>query len=220
MSNLFVSRSRGTLIQFVALRHATALLRPMAFTPRKRFAMKHTCGFTHFVIDVEADGPAPGLFSMVSFATVIVERPLNRNHLFFSTVRPISDAWDPEALAVSGYHREEMLLFPSAEGIMPAFATWVRANTAPGCRPVFWADNNGFDWHFINYYLWRFVGENVFGHSSRNISDVFFGLTNGTTRSLSCLQNTPHTHHPTDDALGKAEALLAMCDDYGLNLAL
>lgn len=34
------------------------------------------------------------------------------------------------------------------------------------------------------------------------------------------LRRTPHTHHPVDDALGNAEALLSMKVEFGLNIRL
>ena len=52
-----------------------------------------------YVVDVEADGPIPGKYSMVSFGAVLVEPGLGRT--FYGRTRPISDAFLPEALAVS-----------------------------------------------------------------------------------------------------------------------
>jgi len=54
---------------------------------------------TYFTVDVEADGPIPGDYSMVSFGAVAVEPTLQ--HTFYGEVKPISNKWVPEALAVS-----------------------------------------------------------------------------------------------------------------------
>ena len=51
------------------------------------------------VVDVEADGAYVGDYSMVSFGAVAVDKDLNKT--FYGKVKPISDKWNPEALAVS-----------------------------------------------------------------------------------------------------------------------
>ena len=60
-----------------------------------------------YVVDVESDGPIPGKYSMVSLGAVLVEPGLGRT--FFGRTRPISDAFLPEALAISGTTRQEHL---------------------------------------------------------------------------------------------------------------
>ena len=64
----------------------------------------------YFMIDVESDGPIPGDYSMVCFGAVIVEPSLSRT--FYGRLRPISERFDPQALAVSGFSRQETLDFP------------------------------------------------------------------------------------------------------------
>ncbi len=163
---------------------------------------------TYFMVDIEADGPVAPLYSMVSLGVVVCEEGLGRT--FFGKVRPISELWLPGALAVSGYTREETLGFPPPERVMPEFIAWVLACTKKGTKPIFVSDNNGFDFGFVSYYLWRYTGGNIFGHSSRNLSDLYKGMTGDVRRSFRHLKKTPHTHHPVDDAKGNAEALLAM----------
>ena len=165
---------------------------------------------TDFSMDVEADGPAPGLYSMVSLGAVIVEDGLHRT--FYSEMRPLPEAdWDPEALAISGKSREEHLAMPDPAIQIPKFAAWVTENTKN--RAIFWADNNGFDWQYINYYMWRFNGGNPFGFSSQNINSLWKGINRNVYTSFKHLRKTKHTHHPVDDAKGNAEAMLAMRDD-------
>ena len=60
---------------------------------------------TWVMVDVEADGPIPGDYSMIALGAVIVEPGLERT--FKGLLRPISAQWVPEALAVSGFTREE-----------------------------------------------------------------------------------------------------------------
>ena len=168
------------------------------------------------MVDVEADGPVPGLYSMVSFGAVVVTAALDRS--FYGRLRPISERWVPEALAVSGHSREGCLAFDDPADVMARFAAWVAAEG--GRRPIFISDNNGFDWGFINYYFHRYGGANPFGHSSQNLGSLYKGLAKDTFVNFKHLRQTAHTHHPVDDARGNAEALLRMKRELGLKITL
>jgi hypothetical protein len=171
---------------------------------------------SYVMIDIEADGPAPGLYSMVSFGAVIVKPGLEQT--FYGQVRPISDAWLPEALAISGHSRAEHEAFEDPAVVMPAFARWLAEHA--GKRPLFISDNNGFDWSFINYYFHRFTGGNPFGHSSQNLGSLYKGIVKDVFANFKHLRATAHTHHPVDDARGNAEALLAIKREHGLKIPL
>lgn len=164
-------------------------------------------------VDIEADGPVPGLYSMVSFGAVIVERDLSRT--FYGQCKPISDIWVPEALAVSGHSREECLTFPEASDTMLLFAGWLNANKGEG-HPQFWADNNGFDFAFINYYFVMCGVENPFGWSSQNMKTFYKGLQRNMRTNPNKLRKTRHTHHPVDDAKGNAEAMIRMSELFDI----
>ena len=169
---------------------------------------------SNIIVDVEADGPVPGLFSMVSFGAVILSENLDKT--FYGQLRPISEEWVPEALAVSGHSREETLTFRDPVFVMQEFASWITANSKG--RPIFWADNNGFDWQFINYYFHAYYGSNPMGFSSQNINSLYKGITRDLFCSFKHLRKTKHTHHPVDDAKGNAEALIAMRDTMNLKI--
>lgn len=168
---------------------------------------------SYIVVDVEADGPAPGLYSMICFGAVVVDDKLDKT--FYGTTRPISDDYIPEALQVSGFTREEHLKFEDPNVTMNTFNNWIKKNSKG--NPVFISDNNGFDWSFINYYFHEYVGSNPFGWSSRRIGDLWCGFQNDTRKRWKHLRKTKHTHNPVDDARGNAEALLAM-RDMGLKI--
>lgn len=168
------------------------------------------------MVDVEADGPIPGEFSMISIGAVIVEPSLERT--FYGRLRPISERWVPEALAVSGHTREECLTFDDPRVVMERFAAWLTEHA--GKRPMFVSDNNGFDWMFTCWYFHRFTGSCPFGHSSTNLGSLYKGLAKDFGQSFRHLRRTPHTHHPVDDAKGNAEALLAMKTELGLKIGL
>lgn len=171
---------------------------------------------TYFMVDVEADGPIPGDYSMVCFGAVIVEAELTRT--FFAKLRPISDKWVPEALAVSGYSRTDVEGFEDPKLVMSRFGEWVEQQTDG--RPIFVSDNNGFDWQFVNWYFHHFTDNNPFGHSSMNLGSLYKGAVRDTFKNFKHLRRTKHSHNPVDDAMGNAEALLAIIKEFGLKIRL
>jgi hypothetical protein len=170
----------------------------------------------YVMVDVEADGPIPGDYSMVSFGAVIVVPGLERS--FYGRLRPISERFIPEALAVSGHSRDETLAFDEPTKVMGEFRDWLREHARN--RMMFISDNNGFDWQFINYYFHHFLGANPFGHSSTNLGSLYKGLAKDAFVNFKHLRRTKHTHHPVDDAKGNAEALLTMKETMGLKIGL
>ncbi len=168
------------------------------------------------MVDIESDGPIPGDYSMICFGAVVVEASLTRT--FYGQLRPISDKWIPDALAVSGFSREEALAFPEPAQVMTDFAAWLK-EVSPD-RLMFISDNNGFDWQFINWYFHHFTGKNPFGFSSTNLGSLYKGLVKDTFQTFKHLRKTKHTHHPVDDAKGNAEALLTMKEELGLKIRL
>lgn len=152
---------------------------------------------------------------MVCFGAVIVEPGLKRT--FYGRLKPISDRFIPEALAISGFTRDECHLFEQPEQVMSEFRDWLKINCKG--RLMFISDNNGFDWQFINWYFHHFVGENPFGFSSTNLGSLYKGMKMDTFCNFKHLRKTKHTHHPVDDAKGNAEALLEMIA-MGLKISL
>src|SRR5262245_65993743 len=77
----------------------------------------------YIAVDVEADGPIPGPYSMISLGMAVAGRP---DLTFYTELRPISDEFVPKALAVSGLDRERLCeSAPPAEDAMRAAARWV-----------------------------------------------------------------------------------------------
>jgi len=163
-------------------------------------------------VDVESDGPAPGIYSMVSFGAVIVEPTLS--HKFRAETAPISGLWIPKSLAISGVTREEHEKFPHPSTVMPTFKRWLESKLRifDVERFVMISDNPAFDHAFINWYGWKFCGKDLLGHSGRRINDLFAGSQNNAsaTQGWKKFRKTPHNHDPLDDAMGMAEALLGM----------
>lgn len=166
------------------------------------------------MVDVETDGPIPGDYSMLAIGAVVVESGLERT--FKRYLHPISDKFDPEAMAVGGFTREQVVndsKFLAAGVAMTDFRDWINGL---GIRsPIFIADNNGFDWQFVNWYFHHFLGANPFGFSSQNLNSLYKGLTKDAFSSFKHLRKTRHDHDPVNDAKGNAEALLHMIDEMG-----
>lgn len=160
---------------------------------------------SYFIVDIESDGPIPSEYSMVCFGAIRFDDDLKTT--FFGKTRPISDRFVPDALAVSGYSREEHLGFDEPEAVMKEFSAWLEQHSKG--RPIFVADNLAFDWQFINYYFHRFIGKNPFGFSGRRIGDLYAGLLRDASKASDWkkFRITRHTHNPVDDAKGNAEAL-------------
>jgi hypothetical protein len=167
---------------------------------------------TYVMVDIEADGPIPGDYSMIALGAIVVEPALDR--VFSARLRPISDRFVPDALSVSKVTREETLAYEDPAPVMERFAAWVRQLK----RPTFIADNNGFDWMFVCWYFHHFTGGNPFGFSSQNLGSLYKGLVKDAFATFKHLRRTPHTHDPVDDARGNAEALLQL-KEMGLKIS-
>lgn len=166
---------------------------------------------TFVMVDVEADGPAPGLYSMIALGAIIVEPGLLRT--FEARLKPISDQYIFDALAISGFSREETMKFDDPADVMTNFDQWLREQI-PNGRIMFVSDNNGFDWQFVNYYFHKYLYRNPFGHSSTNLGSLYKGMERDLYVNFKHLRKTRHTHNPLDDARGNAEAMLTMLDSF------
>jgi DNA polymerase III alpha subunit (gram-positive type) len=172
---------------------------------------------SYIVVDVEADGPVPGLYSMVCFGAVVVREGLTDT--FYGKTKPITNLCNYEALAVSGFTRDEHEGFDDPVKVMKEFADWIRKVSVG--KPTFFSDNPAFDWQFINYYFHRYYGNNPFGFSGRRIGDLYCGLKknaglNSEWKKL--YRKTVHDHNPVNDSKGNAEALLSFKNKLGLKI--
>ncbi len=159
-------------------------------------------------VDIEANGPIPGEYSMTAVGACVVGRP---DVSFYAELQPLHDRFDPQALAVGGLTMEHL----RASGEEPAaamrrFSEWVKAAAGPG-RPVFVAFNATFDWMFLHWYLVKFAGSSPFGISGLDVKAYYMGMTGcrwGSTRKAEVAKafpaDLPHTHNALDDAREQA----------------
>jgi len=171
---------------------------------------------SYFVVDVEADGPYPGDYSMVCFGVVKVDDRLDKT--FYGQTKPISLNYKPDSLAISGFSRKEHEKFDDPLDVMLKFTEYIQATTVG--YPIFITDNPAFDFAYMNYYFHKYIGKNPFGFSGRRIGDLYCGLVKDTRKKWKHLRKTVHDHHPVNDAKGNAEVLLHMRDEMGLKIKL
>jgi exonuclease len=169
-----------------------------------------------FMVDVESNGPIPGDFSMTEVGVVRMDADLKTT--FHGKLCPLPGAsWQDEAYAVVGYDHATACTFPDPFKTMTEFGAWVKSVNRNG-KPCFIADNNGFDYGFVNWYFWHFLGESPFGHSSTNLGSLYKGLIKDFSKNFKHLRNTKHDHNPVNDARGNAEALQTMVRTMGLKM--
>lgn len=171
----------------------------------------------YVAVDVEADGPIPGPFSMISLGMAVAGHP---ELTFYTELRPISDEFVPAALAVSGLDRDRLLReAPSAEVAMTAAARWVNGLRRIG-RPVFLAAPAVWDGMFVHWYFVRFTGGSPFGATGSGVDlrSYWMGRTGaewsgthkGKIKHALGLTGLPHTHHAGDDAAELAQVFDAV----------
>jgi hypothetical protein len=173
-------------------------------------------------VDVEADGPYPGLFSMLSLGMAVAgsfdggtfRRAATPVETFYAELAPISERFDSEAIRVSNLDRDRLI----REGEPPVSAmsragSWIRAVAGPA-RPVLVAYPLGFDWMFTYYYFLAFTEEgSPFGFSSHLDMKTMYAAKARTTVGRSTksqmeahlLSTRPHTHNALEDALEQAD---------------
>jgi len=172
--------------------------------------------------DVETDGPIPGPYSMLSFGLAVVgsydghrfDRRPPADSTFYRELRPISDCFQEDALAVNGLDRDQLITRGMApEQAMEEAAQWVRRH-AGDHKPVLVAYPVAFDWSFLYWYFERFAASgSPFGFSSCLDIRTLYQASAGTVHAASgqsampasLLPASPHTHNALDDAIEQGE---------------
>jgi DNA polymerase III epsilon subunit-like protein len=182
---------------------------------------------TYFCVDLEASGPVPPLFNLLSIGATVV-RPEGDRHVlgasFYAELEPIFPGFDPGALAVCGLDVERL----RREGKDPKealldLARFVEAETGKDRdNPVFVGHNAVFDWSYIAYYYAHYGMENPFGYKGLDTKSLAMGVlripwreTSKETleRLLSLPKQDPAQVHRADyDAHYQALILQALLD--------
>jgi DNA polymerase III epsilon subunit-like protein len=126
---------------------------------------------TWFCVDIECNGPVPGLYDMASLAAVVVAEDgsgeLRVQQSWTATLKPGAPRYDARAAAIHGLNLETLRRDGLERGAFCAALTaWVVEQTRPGTEPVFVGHNAPFDWSFV---AWTFAAEslrNPFGYKA------------------------------------------------------
>ncbi|OUM04978.1 DNA polymerase III subunit epsilon [Pseudomonas syringae] len=161
-------------------------------------------------VDIEASGPIPGEFSMLSLGACVVGRAQDAIYL---EIKPDSPKHDPESLGVTGFDLGEL----AKTGLTPfeamkKLAEWVSQVNVNGQKAIFVGLNAPFDWSFVNFYFHKYLGENPFGFAALDMKAFYMGAFNlqwrQTKSSHMAQQLQPRgsaTHNALDDARYQAE---------------
>jgi DNA polymerase III epsilon subunit-like protein len=160
-------------------------------------------------VDIEASGPIPSKYSMLSIGACLVG---DHEKEFYQELKPLNSNFDPEALRVSSLSLNALQTHGATPtDAMNSFRDWV-SDVCHGKTPVFVGFNAVFDWSFINWYFHEFLGSNPFGHGAIDIKSYYMGLWKTTWADTSSSRLNanfqPHqqkTHNALDDAKSQAE---------------
>ncbi len=161
--------------------------------------------------DIEADGPIPGPYSMLSFAsaayaadkTLLGTYSANLETLPGATTHPKTMEWWRQFPQAWEQCREGTR---APEAVMPEYLAWL--GKLPG-RPVFVGWPATWDFMWIYWYLVRFTGERPFRENALDVRSYAMGMRKSefrlTTRTYLPKRwfddALPHTHVALDDAL-------------------
>lgn len=179
----------------------------------------------YWSFDVEADGPQPGDYSLVSVGLVPcyfddgtnnypldVEKKDNQIYMEF---KPISDKWVEEALAVSGLSRDHLWEHGARPEVgIPTLEKRIKTITQRihgRGKAIAVAYPLSFDWMWLYWYFCKFgsITRNPFGFSGcLDIKTMYAAkadalVVNSTKRNMPqhLKSKLPHTHNALDDAM-------------------
>lgn len=127
--------------------------------------------YRYVSVDIEASGPIPGDYSLLSIGACLVEDPSKQ---FYIELQPVSPNYNETALRVSGLNMESLALNGiDPKTAMQEFEIWLRQFE----NPIMVGYSATFDWMFIAYYFHHYLGTNPFGHNAIDIKALYMGTT-------------------------------------------
>jgi hypothetical protein len=165
-------------------------------------------------VDIETDGPCPGLNSMLSLAVAAFDNEKVLQGQFTVNIKAL-----PEATQDKDTMEEFWSKFPEQwketqyNAVEPGEAmtllhNWLVGLKKQGYKLVFVGFPASFDFTFVHYYLCRFVGQNIFGYKALDIKSYAMGVLGSTFGKAGksdfpdeWIPSAPHTHVALDDAI-------------------
>ncbi len=171
-------------------------------------------------IDIEASGPFPGMFSLVSIGAVPVVHDrggrwsVDKDKTFYVEVQPLDGAEELKAATeihgLSAKYLQHTGISP--EEAMDRFDRFLEP--LGHFTTASWPSS--FDHNFLGWYFQRFLSRNPLGHSGFDTPSFAMGLFKVTTRSAvrkamdeagrPILKN-PTPHNALTDAMGQGETM-------------
>lgn len=172
--------------------------------------------------DVEADGPYPGRYSMLSVGLCVAGhrvggkyRPVDpRARSFYIELKPVTDNYLSEAMAVNRLDRALLEQTASAPAVaMSEVRQWI-VNVSRSHQPVLIAYPATFDWPFLSHYFHEYCPAGPPLSFTRVLDLRTIIVTKAGTDAYCPTAEAlppeihrpgPHTHHALDDAVQQAE---------------
>jgi len=174
--------------------------------------------------DIEADGPCPGLFSMLSFGLAAFTLDKRLVGTFSRNLEVLDGAqtdertmkWWAQADQAAAYAKSREGL-TSPRGAMVDCKSWLEDMKVFG-RPIVVGAPSGFDFTFMYYYFQRFLGESPIGFASLDLRSYAAAVMKRQYRHVGKRQypaewiddDLPHTHVALDDAIEQGCILINM----------
>ncbi|MEE2788074.1 MAG: 3'-5' exonuclease [Myxococcota bacterium] len=185
---------------------------------------------TYICVDLEASGPVPGLYNMVSIGGVEVYLDGQRHRRgkeFYFELKPICDGFDDHAMSIHGLTKSYLeAKGEDAAVVMQAIADWVAAVVPAENRALFVGHNAPFDWMYTAYYYAWSGLDNPFGYNALDTKALMMGRHQLPWRQCNkeeLLTRYPQlapprpedVHNALADAQFQADILIALLDDTG-----
>lgn len=162
-------------------------------------------------VDVEASGPIPGDFSLLSIGACFVE---DTNNQFYVELKPISLNFNDAAIFISGLNLKALTTSGEEPRVaMEKFEDWLKQIQ----NPIMIGYSTTFDWMFICYYFHHFLGRNPLGHSAIDMKALYMGAMNcdwkiASKKSMSAKMEVEfnNTHNALEDAIEQAKLFSAI----------
>lgn len=185
---------------------------------------QHKKEIAYLSIDGETDGPVPGLFSLRSVGMALFSTSGNVLWQFESNMKPLTEAsvdkktWDWWNEPEQKLAFEHMLNDPRdpEEVFIELAQTIVKLKQSYKIFVICWPAC--FDWAFIQYYMYKFVGDNPLGRAAKCATSYAWAMakTNNPNVSIHNLLDAwddkrfQHTHKALDDALEQGARFINM----------
>lgn len=172
----------------------------------------------YFSTDIEADGPIPGKYSMLSFGSAAFTSDGAMVDTFSANLETLPDAsqdpdtmdwWKRQAEAWEAHRKDTR----PAEAVMPEYIQWVDSVCKKHHgRPVFVGYPAGFDFLFMYWYMVAFAGRSPFSFSALDVKSVAMVMLNCEYRAATKRKfpkrwfgKGRHNHVALDDAIEQGE---------------